>query len=63
MHLLIRFLTPAICLNYSADTFYISRPSIVDTVIDLVKGLQKEKMQRRQVIHPQVSTRTGISEE
>jgi len=31
----------------------LNRPSIVDTVADLVKGLQKEKMQRRQVVHPQ----------
>ena len=36
------------------------RPSIVDTVIDLVKGLQTEKMQRRQVVHPQVSIWTNI---
>jgi len=31
----------------------LNRPSLVDTVADLVKGLQKEKMQRRQVVHPQ----------
>jgi len=40
----------------------LNRPSIVDTVIDLVKGLQKEKMQRRQVIHPQ-GDYTGLVEE
>ena len=33
----------------------VCRPSIMDTVADMVKGLQKEKMQRRQVVHPQVS--------
>ena len=31
------------------------RPSIVDSLVDLVKGLQKEKIQRRYVVHPQVS--------
>jgi len=31
----------------------LNRPSIMDTVADMVKGLQKEKMQRRQVVHPQ----------
>jgi len=31
----------------------LNRPSMVDSLVDLVKGLQKEKMQRRQVVHPQ----------
>jgi len=31
----------------------LNRPSIVDSLVDLVKGLQKEKIQRRYVVHPQ----------
>ena len=27
----------------------------MDTIVELVKGLQKEKQQRRQVVHPHVS--------
>ena len=54
----------------------LNRPSIVDTVstkrshldssvrqvANLVKGLQKEKMQRRQTIHPQGDL-TGLHED